>query len=185
MNETDSMDATLQPGRERRLKVWLIASLALNLLVIGAVAGSMMMQHRPGAWRGAAGGPGGDGFGLMNFTKSLPAERRSEIRKALAVARRGMKPLKDEFRAARSAPADVLAAEPFDRETFKAAFGKVDEVEAKLKSAGRDALLGAIEKLTPEERRAFATKWKEQRSTRVRQRERTEEPESAPVEAGK
>ena len=108
MTDVSSPASQPQDARARRLKYALIASLALNLLIIGAVAGTMygFSKHRPRFMSG-----GGEDFGLMGLTRVLPEERRKEIRKQLAQDRNALRPLIDDVRAARREAADKLAAD--------------------------------------------------------------------------
>lgn len=145
-----------QGSGSRRLKYALIASLALNLLILGALAGTMygFGKHHPrfGAGRG-------EDFGLMGLTHRLPKERSKEIRKQLRADRTALRPLVDEVRAARRAAADKLAATPFDRAALDEAITAAAEKERALRQAAVTAFLGHAEQLTPEERRMLADWW--------------------------
>lgn len=158
MTDTDAAGVpSPQPGaKEKRLRLMLIASLALNLLVIGAVAGSLIVgkhRHRYG------GGDRGEEYGLMSFTRHLSAERRAPLRKAIKENRETLKPLRESVDEARRQAADALAVEPFDRERVKAAFDKITEADGKLKSAGLSMLLTTAEGLTPDERQKLKEWW--------------------------
>ncbi|MBX9861568.1 MAG: periplasmic heavy metal sensor [Hyphomicrobium sp.] len=148
--------AAPDPGK-RRLKYALIASLALNLLILGAVAGTMLghRQHMP------RGGPGGgEDFGMMGLTRVLPDERRKEMRKLLREDRASLRPLMDDVRTARRAAADKLAAEPFDRAALDAAISSVAEKERTLRQTAVKAFLGHVETLKPDERAKLAEFWR-------------------------
>lgn len=151
---TQPAGAAPDSGR-RRLKYALIASLALNLLVIGAVAGTMysFRKHHPRP-------PGGEDFGMMGLTRVLPEERRKEVRKALRADRERLRPLMEEVRVARRAAADKLALEPFDRAGLEAAIAAVGEKERAVRDAAVATFLGHAEKLTGEERAKLAEWWR-------------------------
>lgn len=147
-----------RPGGSRRLKYALIASLALNLLVVGVVAGTMIGfgKHHPP--RGHH--PRGEDFGLMGLTRTLPEARRKEIRKQLRAERGKLRPLFDEVRTARRDAADKLAAEPFDRAALAAAFDVAGERERALRQEAVNIFLGQAERLNPDERRTLAEWWR-------------------------
>src|SRR5215510_16591072 len=102
----------------RRLPRWsmllLIASLALNLIVVGLVAGSI--------WRARAHQPPVRSVtpNLLGYTTSLPPERRDQIWNATAGQRQHIRPFRRDIRAAREEAMQTLAAEPFDGEKFAA-----------------------------------------------------------------
>lgn len=145
-----------QGARSGWLKYALIASLALNLLILGAVAGSMYHfgRHRP-----FFGGRGED-FGLMGLSRHLSEERRKEIRKRLKDDREALRPLVDEVRAARRAAADRLAAEPFDKAALESAITAAAEKERVLRQAAVTAFLTHAEWLKADERRLLADWWR-------------------------
>ncbi len=60
----------------------LIASLALNLLFIGAVAGAMLGHGRHPPRLGKS-----EDFGMMGLSRVLPEDRRKEMRKLLRADR--------------------------------------------------------------------------------------------------
>jgi uncharacterized membrane protein len=153
------------PG-SRRLKYALIVSLALNLLIIGAVAGTMygFKRHPPRFGQGAR-----EDFGLMGLTHKLPEDRRKELRKQLRQERIAFRPLIDEIGAARRDAADKLAAEPFDKAALEAAIANVGEKERALRQSAVGIFLGHAERLTPDERRTLAEWWRK-RSEHVHNR---------------
>ena len=183
MSEGNGAASAARGGPGRWLKLGLIASLAVNLLVIGGIAGSMLAWQRHGP-RGA--GRGGEEFGLLGFSRTLPAERAAVIRKAIQAERTALRPLRDEIRDARREAADVLVAEPFDRDKFKAAIDKISEAEAKLKSAGLSVFLNTAERLTADERRALHDWWQRRKPHYFRSRwdKRKGEPQAEPKSEG-
>ncbi len=156
------------PAGPSRLKLLLIVSLALNLLVIGALAGAFVMGPRRGHWH--FGGRGED-FGLLGFARNLPADRRSAIRKSVQRDRAALKPLWLEMRKARENAAAVLVAEPYDKDKVKAAFDAIGAAEGRLKDAGVAIFLNTAEQLTPDERRALGEWWIKKRGRHFRFRD--------------
>jgi uncharacterized membrane protein len=138
------------------LKYGLIASLALNLAIIGALAGNMLGHGRHPPPRSGH----GEDFGMMGLTRVLPEDRRKEMRKMLRADRENLRPLMDEVRSARRAAADKLAAEPFERAALEAAIATVAEKERALRQSAVSAFIGHAETLKPEERVKLADWWR-------------------------
>jgi uncharacterized membrane protein len=155
------------PAGPGRLKLLLIVSLALNLLVIGALAGAFLMGPRRGHWHGGR----SEDFGLLGFARTLPADRRSEIRKSVQRDRAALKPLWREMRKARENAAAVIVAEPYDKDKVKAAFDAIGAAESRLREAGVAILLNTAEQLTPDERRALGEWWVKKRGRHFRFRD--------------
>jgi len=146
------------PNGMGRWKWLLIASLAVNLLVIGAIAGARFHGHR--GWRGER---SSEEFGLIGYARHLPAERRKLIRKIVAAEKGAIAAARAEVYKARQEAAAVLVEEPFSTEKLKAAVGRISDAEAKLKAAGLAAFLNAAEQFTPEERKSLLEHWKRRR----------------------
>lgn len=148
----------------RRAPRWmvalLIASLALNLLVVGAVTGSFWAFRHGGFWAG-----GGFAGSLLGYVSTLPAERRREIWRQAGDERRALRAYRQAVREARNEAIRALGTEPFDRERFRAALRRVHEAETTAR-AGAEPLFTAIPTLmTPTERQGFL-RWRDH--TRMR-----------------
>ena len=143
-------DAT-QPSRfsPRALRWALVASLALNVLIIGTVAGTLCFS-RFGHDRH------GEGFKkspLLGFARTLPRERSDLIRQKFADAQPNMEGLRKGIRDARASVREALMAETFDQAKFNAALDGVVQAETNVARA-RTTLFGdTVGQLTPEERR--------------------------------
>lgn len=157
MTDASRPGAEQHSAASRRLKYALIASLALNLLIVGAVAGTMygFGKHKP---RFAH--PRGEDFGLMGFTRVLPEERRKEIRKQMREDRVKLRPLVEDIRTARREAADKLAAEPFDRAALESAITTVSDKERMLRQEAVGVFLGHVDRLSGDERRMLADAWR-------------------------
>ncbi len=142
---------TPQPARpnSRWLVVALLTSLALNLLIVGWVAGAIWRFHRPPAWTRVI------TPNLLGYASTLPRERRKQLWDATAEERRHLRPLRREVRAAREATIKILSVEPFDREHFLAAQTRQAAAEDRAHEAVRSLYAKLADVLTPEERRAF------------------------------
>lgn len=156
MTETSS---SAPPGAPRTGRRWLlVASLALNLLFIGGIAGLWLKgphgPHGPPSW-----GPSPTAFGLMMFARQLPPERRDVVRVPLREARKTLRPLRAQLREARGKAAAVLASPDYTQEQLQAAMAAIADVDSRMRQAGTEALLAAIDKLTPDERRQLSEAW--------------------------
>ncbi len=137
------------PGRPARfnLRLALMASLALNVLIIGVAAGSLLIGHHHG-WHGH----GFRGAGLSGFARTLPPDRGEVIRQKLESDRAVLDPLRKEEHEAREAARSVLMTEPFDVEKFKAALARAVDADEKEKRARMNLFAETAATLTPEER---------------------------------
>lgn len=139
------------PVRTRRwLGAGLVASLAVNLLLLGA-AGAAFVRHRAGE----AAALGGFSANLLGYAQSLPASRRHELLRAGQEELRGMRALRSDVRAARQQWHDALVAEPFDRERFARAQSNLLEAENKVRTKAQQLFLALAAELSREERAAF------------------------------
>lgn len=137
-------------GMSTWVKILFIASLALNLAIIGSLAG-----HRMGLWRGK------HHHGMHKYILStMPAEKRPQVEKLLseykaAHPKRRGKFIKDweKFDA-------QLRAESFDRAAFMAAFQEEVEGHNKRWLDGGKTIADIAELLTAEERAAVLDKIK-------------------------
>ena len=138
----------------RKLRYALMASLALNVLVIGAVAGTLCFK-RPG--------PGGPkGSGLLGFAHTLPRERSDMIRQKFADSRSQMETLRQAIGNARAGVRTTLTAEPFDRAKLNAALDGVVQAENNEHRAKVTMFGETVGQLTPEERKQLHD-WLEKR----------------------
>ena len=150
----------------KRMRWLLVASLAVNLLVLGAVAGAWVFGHRHGHGRGW--GPTPMELGQMFFSRTLPQERRDMVRRYLKDGRQAAKPIREDLRAARQRAAEVLVSPDFTIDKLKAAMDEIGNVDQRMRQNGVDVLLKAVEGLTPEDRNALGKGW----SRRLQREER-------------
>ncbi len=152
MSETPQSAAP--PATTRSWAKWLlVASLALNLLVVGAV-GSRIWHARHGNWQ-PPGGAGG-AANVIGFAAHLPAERRRVVMGAIAAQRETLRPLRAEIRVARQGVREAMAAEPFDAKRLGEAHARLLEAELTLRKASQQVVVDIAVLLTPDERRLFA-----------------------------
>lgn len=157
-------DTAASPPPARGLSRWgrraLIASLALNLLIIGFAASAMWRHRKETAFSGNA-----INANLLGFTQTLPAERRQALWRQTAAERRSMRPLRGEVRAARMAVRSVFLTEPFNAAEFAKAQERLFEAETRARKEAQRLFLGVANALTKEERAAFA-RWQPEEASR-------------------
>ena len=146
-----------KPGR--RLRLALIASLAVNLLVIGVLAG--------GAWRSKQFEPGPPGQpDIRALWHAMPREARSELReRSRERGPMGERPSREERRERAAAMnASLLAAlrsEPFDPAQFAALMqGDRDALQQRIDAANA-AFAAQLAALTPAQRAEMADELEE------------------------
>ncbi len=150
------------------LKSVMITSLALNLLVVGALAtawyrhGGKHFHHGGGVERS-----------LMHYARrELPREKWRELKKAWRKERESLRPLFEDVRAARKNVGTVLQAETYDRSRVEAALDQVRQKRIMVRQSVLPKFLDQIETLTEEERRAFGQFIQEDRRGKWRRHRR-------------
>lgn len=148
------------------LKTWfkalVIASLALNLLIVGFVT-SFWFRH--------GGKHHGHAFAiersLMHFARrDLPHDRKRALRKAWREERKAFRPMFRELRDGRKQVGEVLERMPYDRAALQATLDRFVEKRTAAQAKITDVFLRMIETLTDEEKRAFGTFLKTQKPGR-------------------
>lgn len=149
---------SLPAGRVPRwLLIGLFASLALNLVIVGSVAGAVWRFRPHPHTIGSAVVPN-----LLGYASALPAARRKAVWDATTEERNHIRPFRREVRAAREETVKALIVEPFDKQQFLAAQARQAASESRARQAVQDLYVKIAESLTPEERHAFL-RWREHR----------------------
>lgn len=138
-------------GAGRGVKIALGLSLAVNLLILGLVAGAMLALGPP---RSAEDDPRLRTLGLGPFAIALSRVDRAAVsdridRAALSAERRALGAGLSQMRAA-------LLAEPFDRAAAEAALARSRHAAEAMQGLGHAALLDQIERMDAAERAALA-----------------------------
>ena len=146
------------PRASRWMLATLVGSLALNFIVIGAVASSLWRQRFDPAEAQLG------GFvprHVLGYAVTLAPERVKELDRLTEQEWRRVRPLRRTLLEARDEARSMLTAEPFDRQRYLEARAKLVAIDQKSREATL-ALHTAIGlHLTPEERRGFL-RWREQ-----------------------
>jgi uncharacterized membrane protein len=140
-------------ARSRLLYPGFVFSLALNLLFLGGLAAAAWHHYNVQAT--------GD-YGLMRFAKQLPPARQDAFRQQVTNARSSYKAQWDSVRSAWIEANNLLTAEPFDKDKFKTAMGKLREAENQYKTGLNNNFADIAASFTPEERKLLQT-WRARR----------------------
>lgn len=166
------------PERDQRKpsRTWLYASIALNLLLGGLLLGGVIAERsfdplrgRPDAHRPPPMAMRDIGFAFM---RALPDERRTEISKQMKSQFGEMRPLFDESIAARKQAFALLEQDSITPEQLKAAFSKVQAIDAKAQSRAADFFAQMAAGLPAAERRVAVAKMRERWAARENMRMR-------------
>jgi uncharacterized membrane protein len=136
------------------LKWALVASLGLNLATLGLIGGAVV--------KGPPGGPM-PGLALWHYARALPESHRRDLGRALRASRRDWIGAREALRGQRAALAAALTAEPFEPAAVEAVLRQQTRLTDELAARGTRMLLAQIERMTPEERGAYAQSLTEQR----------------------
>lgn len=129
----------------------LLASLAVNMAVLGLAAGRFW-AHR----HDAHGHFAKRDDGIRAIMRDLPEERREVVRALRQKQRTEIAPLREEVGRARQEVREVMAREPMDKAALAAALERVNAARAKLGESAAAGLVAIVEQLTPAERKALA-----------------------------
>lgn len=149
MTETAPPTTPLRAGPSGRTKALLIASLALNLLFVGAMGGAFL---RGGASRGAQ-------MRDLNFgplTEALTKEHRAELRRQYIAAAPELRDERAGQRGDVEALLQVLRAATFERAAVATIFAHQMERTRTRLTLGQGMVLDLLTRMTPEARAAFA-----------------------------
>ena len=130
----------------------LIASLAINLFIGGAVATRILRHDGPERFIGAS-------YTQLiprRFFAEIDRERRRALLDILKQYRKDFRADREGSEAAAAKLADALLLEPYDVEKVKLVVNEFAGQTGKLAARGGDAALDMIALLTPEERKILA-----------------------------
>ncbi len=146
----------------RRIPIWLLASLALNFLLVGFVIGQLphgAPKEPPPKHMGPPAGPGA-GFFLPPIGKvasQLSEETRQKFRENMLEARPELRNLRREMGEARREAFQVATADPFDLEAFEAALARHQELQSETQAIAQQAIVAFMQDLSAEQRQEFVS----------------------------
>lgn len=146
-----------ETASERRAPRWmwitLVASLALNLLVIGVVASAAWQFHnRSSGFQGR----------ISAYLDTLPPQRSEALKGILERSQPTIQPLRDEIRQTRREAAQLFAADPLDPEALAAAYARMTDAQVRIRQSYGQLMTELAQSMTAEERRGFI-EWRERR----------------------
>ena len=148
---TDTSSPTPAPAARspRWMRIALVASVALNMLILGFVGGM--------AWkfRHHGGRDGHRNSAIERFIASQPQEIQSAIRSSWREAREKRRELRKRLGDGRERMSAVLTADPFDRAAYEQARADSLAALSELRAARLDALADSAARLPASERKAF------------------------------
>lgn len=152
------------PPRRRWLGIALTLSLALNLVIIGAIGGGLIMRdkwgHGPRAGHEAvAGGP---------LSRALEPDDRRKLGRELRRMRRDRGVTREARRAAVATLLDALRAVPFDAQAAAAQLAASRDGLARDAADAHALLIRHLAGMTDAQRAAFADRVEEQLAKRRR-----------------
>jgi hypothetical protein len=135
----------------------LVLSLALNLVIAGAVAARFFMPERFERFTGSSYSP----LVPRKFLADLPSDRRKELGDLLRRNRGEFRASFAEMRKAASRLADALEHEPYDEAAAFAAVDNHAEVVKAMIDRGAGVTRDVVAKLTADERKLLARRIRE------------------------
>lgn len=140
------------PGPSRRGRPWarwlLVASLGLNLLIVGMAAGAFLLGPRHP--------PPPPGAAIWHYGKALPDPYRRALAQDLRASRGDWSSARDTLRGQREALAAALEIEPYDPAAVAAVLDREASLTVELATRGTGLLLAQISRMPPADRRAYA-----------------------------
>jgi uncharacterized membrane protein len=136
----------------RRWNVWLIASLCLNLFLIGVIVMGLIVARNRAALMAAGGG----GMRPEIVIQLLPQSGALKMCAAVEQRTPAFRRLGQNLVEARNAMFKLFRAEPFDQSAFRQSLSRITAAEGAV-AAEREALVAdLVAQLTPQERAHFA-----------------------------
>jgi uncharacterized membrane protein len=167
-------NAAASPAPQKPQRKWLYASVALNLLLAGVLAGGAL--HRFDGPRGFRHPPPPMAMRDLGFAflRALPDERRKEISQKMRSQFGDMKPLFAESIAARKEAFALLEKDSVTPEDLKTAFARVQAVDTQASTRAAGFFADFVVGLPAAERKAAVAKmrerWTERENMRMRLR---------------
>lgn len=129
----------------------LVGSLALNLVVIGAIGSLLWRNHSELTTQLSRRVVPS----VVGYAVTMPPERVSELERLTKDEWQQVRPLRRDLMEARAESMKALTAEPFDKERFLAAQARLVAADQASRQAAFKLHTAISVNLTPEERRGF------------------------------
>jgi uncharacterized membrane protein len=131
----------------KRVKVIILASLLLNLLLVGVIAGlaPRRLDARPTRQER-----------IESALRNVPEPIQSRLRAHFSEIRVATEPLRNQMEDARAETLRVLSTEPFDEAAYDRQVKKIEELRAEMFMRAGGMLKETAKELSPDERRMLA-----------------------------
>ena len=153
------------------MRVALGVSLALNLAIVGMVAGAM---YRNGGSRHGESMVRDVGFGA--FTEALSKPDRAALRRAFLASAPEFRDGRRDMQADFTALLAELRAEPFDAGELQDVMGRQNARNAQRLEIGQTLVYDLLVAMAPDERQKFADRLEQSLSKAPKRRDRTQAP---------
>lgn len=135
----------------RWMKILLVGSVAVNIAVLGLVAG-LALRGPTGAAR-----PGNlPTDGILGMQRAMPDAPRRAIRRDFYARRGELGDLRHKIGGLRKEVPELLIAEPFDADALRRNLVAQSRILADFSSEALELLVAGIENMSPEQRAEFA-----------------------------
>jgi uncharacterized membrane protein len=131
----------------KTVKLVFLASLVLNLLLLGVIVGRVPSALESGSPRQQR---------MEQALKNLPEPAQTRIREKFAQIRAAADPLREQMDRERAEALRLLSAEPFDEAAYDRQVSKIEDMRLQMFKRMAGAVKQAAKEFTPEERRMFA-----------------------------
>jgi len=131
----------------QKTKLAFIASIVLNVLLVGVLVGQSPRRFDRGAMREQR---------MEQAIKDMPEASQARIRDRFQQLRTAAEPLFNQMRQIQDESARLLGAEPFDEAAFDSQQAKINELRANMMKKLSEVVKNTVKDLSPEERRRFA-----------------------------
>ena len=146
-----------KPRSGRVLRIALFVSLALNLIIVGLVAGAVLDNRGKIGPRGQNPRAALDA-GIGPFGQAMTREQRRAFGEEFRKRSGDLQSNRAEVRENLSAVLDAITAQPFDPAALQAAFDASQAALGQRQRIGSEVLLGSIAAMSDEDRAEFARK---------------------------
>jgi uncharacterized membrane protein len=132
----------------KTVKLAFLASLVLNLLLLGVIVGQLP--------RGLAVTPSTRQQRMEEALKKVPEPSQSRFREKFAQIRAAADPLRQQIDAARDETLRLLSADPFDESAYDKQVSKIEELRGEMFKRMGQSMKQTARELSTEERRLLA-----------------------------
>ena len=131
----------------QKTKLAFIASIVLNVLLVGVLLGQSPRRFDRGAMREQR---------MEQAIKDMPEASQKRIRDRFQQLRAAAEPLFNQMRQVQDESSRLLGAEPFDEAAFDGQQARINELRANMTKKLTEVVKNTVKDLSPEERRRFA-----------------------------